>query len=385
MELYFFKKIDLKITLPGLIFIIAPIMSHVQSFFCGRRNLRITAILNSLFMIGLGMIPLANAHEISVFADGKYEVWGGNESRDNYYTLPTSHDSYEKLGSGSGNQTFSFDKDFETFCIGGEFFKLDAMSYDGLYVGEGILIVGAGNTTAENISGPPDGVFSEVGAPCSGCSDFMGVIVFQPGSNGPGPNPYGDCPEIEDLTFNISEVGSPSKPRPISDYGYEANPFEYKEDEYETYRKRLHNTEVKIAFSTYIEELDESTKLNFSQFVYNTWNYYWNVFQGFPFDTYTILFLNGPLLHNGAFSLGYEVEYPFLDCCSPSCGKYSSHAHEIFHAWPIVAKDCIREKWFIEGSTVYYEQRTFPLFNQNVRTLHEIEYDFDSGIRNWCT
>jgi len=142
-----------------------------------------------------------------------------------------------------------------------------------------------------------------------------------------------ECPDIQDLTFNISEVGSPSEPRSINDYGYQSNPLEYDETSYYTYKQKIHNVELIVAYHKDIKNLDDLTKSNFSQYAFNVWNYYWNIFQGFPFDKYTILFLNGPLLHNTAFSIGYEVEYPFIDCCSPFCRNYISHSHEIFHAW----------------------------------------------------
>jgi len=199
-----------------------------------------------------------------------------------------------------------------------------------------------------------------------------------------------ECPNIQDLTFNVSAVGSPSKPRPINDYGYESNPFEYNEENYYTYRKQMHNADIIVAYGKDIPNLDAATKSNFSKYVYNVWNYYWNIFQGFPFDKYTILFHTGPFLNPGARGLGYETAYPFTYCCSPYCGNYVAHAHEIFHAWDsggdggINPKENSREKWFIEGGTIYYEHRSYPIFMENVRGLQEVESDFASAFKNWA-
>jgi len=189
------------------------------------------------------------------------------------------------------------------------------------------------------------------------------------------------CIEIQDLTGNTSEIGRPPAPIPWGPIYRpdDPDPFKFDKNSFFPYIKKMHNTRVIIAFHKGISELDEFDRSNFVRHARNVWNYYWEIFNGFPFGKYTILFLNGPSNKIGAWGIGYELAYPWGNIISPYCKDFHFHTHEILHAWisggdgGINPKINKREKWFIEGFASYFDVRAGALLHNNVRKLEDIE------------
>ena len=198
------------------------------------------------------------------------------------------------------------------------------------------------------------------------------------------------CPVIQDLTGDTSAIGRPAAPIPWDEIygGDDQDPFRFDRNLYYAYGKRMHGRRVIIAFNKGIGEIDEFDRSYFARYARNVWNYYWEIFKGFPFGKYTILFLNGPSQRDGEWGVGYEVAYPWRNNSGPYCKDFIVHSHGIFHAWlsggngGINPKINKREKWFFEGFTSYYDVRSWALFSENIRELEDIEQDFHYFIAN---
>jgi hypothetical protein len=192
--------------------------------------------------------------------------------------------------------------------------------------------------------------------------------------------------QYENLVGDTSSVGNPVEPIPFSKYNDDVpeDALEYNNKDYYVLTREMHGREVTVAFDKAIDHVEEDSAENFSQFIFNVWDYYWNIFEGFPFENYTVVFLTGQPRWGGAHGIGYEWQWS----SSTASIKPYSHAHEVFHAWnafgdsAISAKQ-VEDKWFVEGITVYYENRTAALLGNNRRIFENVQEDFSSDLRSW--
>lgn len=189
--------------------------------------------------------------------------------------------------------------------------------------------------------------------------------------------------EIEDLTGDTSAIGNPQEPRPFN-----SDPppgfLQFDETEYYTYRKPMHGREMRVAFNRELTEVGEQIRGNFANYAFNIWNHYWNIFQGYPFPDYTILFRNGPVTWEGEHGAGYEVPPDIV----PNCEYFSAAAHGIFHSWlsggngGINPADRKRDLWFIEGFSSYFDLRAYFLYRKNVEPVDDFIDDYNV-IMGW--
>ena len=121
-------------------------------------------------------------------------------------------------------------------------------------------------------------------------------------------------------------------------------------EKHTSYVYRLHARDVTIAFE---KELGLTTQEEeyLASFVRDRWLEWWNVFQGFPFPSYTVVFATEEYNGNAGAS-GYQHNWAEWKNKSFACQAIS---HEIFHSWN---GDAISPpKWFQEGITQYYGYR----------------------------
>jgi hypothetical protein len=124
-------------------------------------------------------------------------------------------------------------------------------------------------------------------------------------------------------------------------------------------QRTIHGRTVTIAWEK-TANIPESNRNEISYFYFETFINWWSIFQGFPYDSYTVVFKkNGN--NTGEKGNGYEAtasEYAqVLDS-----GLRERIAHEVFHAWVGNALCDTGQKydeglWFREGITQYYGDR----------------------------
>jgi len=131
----------------------------------------------------------------------------------------------------------------------------------------------------------------------------------------------------------------------------------YHADTHDIHAYQLHGRPVTFAFSKHLG-LNQETEQEWVDFVKARWLEWWDIFQGFPFPSYTIVFGGDELVWTaGAKGVGFEIDYGWLVTHTGDAAL----AHEIFHAWLpnsiVVGTGRLEEKWFNEGVTEYYGYR----------------------------
>lgn len=117
---------------------------------------------------------------------------------------------------------------------------------------------------------------------------------------------------------------------------------------YDIFQEEMHNRTITVAISkSFVEE--EVRRNEISQFAFDTWAIYWNIFGGFPFDKYTIVFDANLPWSNSGFGTGFDASFTYIDAI----------AHEMFHAWNwnAIGVDKAKCWWLLEGVTRYYNFR----------------------------
>jgi len=156
-------------------------------------------------------------------------------------------------------------------------------------------------------------------------------------------------------TPDITALGQPEKPFPARS----AKPI-YNEKDFTIIQKTIHDRLVTIAWEN-SANIPEGKQKEISYFYFRTFINWWEIFQGFPYDSYTVVFKkNGN--NRGETGVGYEAtasEYAMkLDG-----GLKERITHEVLHAWIGAAVCDIQERkfddglWFREGITQYYGDR----------------------------
>jgi predicted metalloprotease with PDZ domain len=161
--------------------------------------------------------------------------------------------------------------------------------------------------------------------------------------------------------------------------------FSYDEQNFFIYKKNLHGTDVIISVSKQNPQ-EEYYHQQFAEFVWNTFQLYWEVFQGYPYKSFIVKVLapNSGQRFISATSIG------FLILTNPQITNMNNNwyvdsfnfkqivTHEMFHAWngeiimcnPCHAAYIQSEAWFFEGGTQYYGYRGTPediaLYNRRI-------------------
>lgn len=163
--------------------------------------------------------------------------------------------------------------------------------------------------------------------------------------------------------------------------------FNINEDEYITFSKIIHGTEVLVAIHKEFIDKNEingfkiPTPEEFAERVFRTFNHHWNVFGGYPYDRYTVKVKSfsepvGFSLSKVGLALGRTADsttpnFPPHDYVEALNGFVQ---HEMFHSWlgKLIQYESDGsgnlfqlETWINEGSTSYYGDRAAALVIKN--------------------
>jgi predicted metalloprotease with PDZ domain len=159
--------------------------------------------------------------------------------------------------------------------------------------------------------------------------------------------------------------------------------FNIDENEYITFSKVLHGTEVFVAVHKDFKDKSEikgfkiPTPKTFSERIFKTFNHHWHVFGGYPYDRYTVKVK--PFSDTQSFSLS-KVGIAIGKTTDEDTPNFPPHdyaeafdgfvQHEMFHSWlgkliqyePDNSGNLFQlETWVNEGGASYYGDRTASL------------------------
>lgn len=157
--------------------------------------------------------------------------------------------------------------------------------------------------------------------------------------------------------------------------------FNINENEYITFSKLIHGTEVLVAVhkdfasETEIKGFKIPTPQEFSERIFKTFNHHFSVFSGYPYDRYTVKVK--PFSDPAGFSLS-KVGIAFGKTTDEDIPNYPPHdyvealdgfiQHEMFHSWlgKLIQHEPNSnlfqlETWIDEGSASYYGDRSASL------------------------
>ena len=171
------------------------------------------------------------------------------------------------------------------------------------------------------------------------------------------------CDDVE-LGY-LGAFGVPEEPSrlPLSPGG---GFLKYDPENYSVHTKNIHHRDVTIAIEKGFYSPIGGVQI--VDFVFDTWAYYWNIFGGFPFPSYTIVVGRDlPFVRFSAFGGGIEIDNPNL------LENKVFIAHEMFHAWHgcTGAFGQYPQVWFQEGVTSYYGARQGGNFINEITTAYE--------------
>ena len=156
-------------------------------------------------------------------------------------------------------------------------------------------------------------------------------------------------------TPDLTILGKPEKP-----FAARWNQPTYTENDFDVIQKSIHGRTITIAWEK-IANIGETKRNEISNFYFQSFIEYWDIFQGFPYDSYTVV-LKKKGNKQGETGIGYEAtarEYAHV----LDFGLKEMISHEVFHAWvgnAICGKDERKlddGSWFFEGITQYYGDR----------------------------
>lgn len=159
--------------------------------------------------------------------------------------------------------------------------------------------------------------------------------------------------------------------------------FEITENEYITFSKLIHGTEVIVAVhkdfdgQSEIEGFKIPAPEEFKDRIFKTFHHHWHVFGGYKYDRYTVKVK--PFSEPGGFSLS-KVGVAFGKTTDEVTPNFPPHdyvealdgfiQHEMFHSWlgkliqyePNISSNLFQlETWVTEGGASYYGDRTASL------------------------
>ncbi len=176
---------------------------------------------------------------------------------------------------------------------------------------------------------------------------------------------------------DLTTLGEPANP--IVYRGFNPPRFlSYNKEEFYISQRIIHGRTVTIAWEKTLEE-SEAIRQSIDDAYFNAFITWWNVFGGFPYKTYTVVFHTDPNFYNpGEHGIGYEtpgksiVDW-YLKESNDKFNHFKSQiSHEVFHAWnnealAISSNDVL---WFREGVTMYYSDR-YPGSRSYINWMNE--------------
>jgi hypothetical protein len=166
---------------------------------------------------------------------------------------------------------------------------------------------------------------------------------------------------------DLSLPGSPRLPTHTESWPPADEFLKYDNINFDVYKKEMHNRVVTVAILK-SANLTSQERIDLKDFIFNVWAINWYEFQGFPFDSYTLV-----IGHNlkygttGAFGRGFEFEildYPV---------RKNLIGHDLFHAWCSCSFNQAENRtWFTEGVTTYYDFRTVN--DDRIKAIYFDEY-----------
>ena len=134
---------------------------------------------------------------------------------------------------------------------------------------------------------------------------------------------------------------------------------------YHFFKKTIHNRPIRV-FISFSFVPGEDTRINISEFVFNTWSLFWQEFGGFPFDKYTVVFDSNLYWSYSGFGVGMDASFT----------DYDHIAHEMFHSWNGNAFRANQDEavWFIEGMAIHYNSQLVNTFYHYQEALEYYHY-----------
>ena len=164
-------------------------------------------------------------------------------------------------------------------------------------------------------------------------------------------------------TFDLSAAGFPAQPIP---YWNQPPPgfLAYDEANYHIYERVMHGRPVRLVIHKQAGIAPDSRE-EMAEWVFDAWASAWEVFGGFPYESYTFKI---PLDQSGYWGAqGIGVEFAVDDMLAlkgdwPEYREREWHidfAHEVFHAWngKALPPAVYLRAWLLEGCTEYYSYR----------------------------
>ncbi len=165
-------------------------------------------------------------------------------------------------------------------------------------------------------------------------------------------------PVCDDQTvLENDDHGIPEKTNRIDGPGWDFAQFD--ELDFYVYQANLHNRLVTVAIEKDYWGIDEKERTIFSEYIFHTWNLFWDEFGGFPFARYSLVIgddlpYDADKYHYGEFGTGWETSL------TDDWENYM-WGHGIYHAW---VGNGFRQyddaRWLMEGFTEYYGVRQSP-------------------------
>lgn len=155
------------------------------------------------------------------------------------------------------------------------------------------------------------------------------------------------------------DANAPSRPeKPFASRW--AKPY-FDNERFSVFQQTIHARPVTIAWeiSAQIPTMQQSLV---SYYYFEMFKEYWEIFRGFPYDSYTVVFKNiDKSTQFEETGIGYEA--PASLFVGDISGIQGMISHQVFHAWVGNALCDLQEKklhdglWFEEGITQYYGDR----------------------------
>jgi predicted metalloprotease with PDZ domain len=183
-------------------------------------------------------------------------------------------------------------------------------------------------------------------------------------------------------TPDLSAIGYPAEPIP---YWNQPPPgfLAYDEATYYVYEREIHDRPVRVAIHREAD-IAPDFREGMAEWVFNAWASAWEVFDGFPYGSYTFKIPLDQSTFWGAQGIGHEYAVEEMLDLKGDWPAYRKRewridfAHEIFHAWNGNALPPANWwlAWLSEGATEYYSYR--------ITGSHAPDFGYEYGMqRMW--
>ena len=175
------------------------------------------------------------------------------------------------------------------------------------------------------------------------------------------------CDDLNPIEFD--SLGVPSIPTRESKGTGVFETWQTHPEDYYDYHRYMHGRMVSVVFEKDYE-VTEAERVQFANFVFDTFGVYWQAYGGFPFESYTIAVIKG--LSNTLNALPTGCDMSQLSTEKSLLTKCTIAGVEV----PSVKME--KECGFMEGLTVYTAGR-----NQKMTSYERIMGDFYNGYQQY--